>query len=185
MGIDRCERVRETVMREQEREWRREVKGIGGHKSPQWCPGTLGTCCLSLTLTHFQAQMKGFVLLWFSALISHPHISSGTQFTSIGFSFDAEDRYLAIWKFGGDWWESARKNWKTSLEGELCAWLKYVSWRFCVRLSLLRSTVYTLTYLDVCFCCLCVRLCVRTSLLSHFIRYTCTSSSATNSTLTS
>lgn len=51
--------------------------------------------------------MKGFVLLRSAALISHQHISISTQFTPIAkifvFAFGAEEeKYLAMWKFGGD-----------------------------------------------------------------------------------
>lgn len=133
MGIERSERVREMVMGEQERKAERgksekenkRVKGVGGHKGPQRCPGTPGTCCLSLTLTHFPAQMKGFVLLCSAALISHQHICSSTQFTPIAeifvFAFGAEEeRYLAIWKFGRDCNELVQINCERPALGELC-----------------------------------------------------------------
>lgn len=89
-----------------------EGEGVEGHEGPQRCPGTPGTCCLSLTLTHFPAQMKGFVLLQSAALISQPHISSSnssTQFTLMlrffslegGFAFGAEEEkvfgHLDVW----------------------------------------------------------------------------------------
>lgn len=89
-----------------------EGEGVGGHEGPQRCPGTPGTCCLSLTLTHFPAQMKGFVLLHSAALISQPHISSSSskQFTLMlrfffwrggGFAFGAEEEkvfgHLEVW----------------------------------------------------------------------------------------
>lgn len=81
MGIERCERVRETVMREQDKkkgERERTGEGLGRGRGPQRCSGILVTCCLSFTLTHFPAQMKGLVLLHSAALISHQNISSST-----------------------------------------------------------------------------------------------------------
>lgn len=136
MGIERCERVRETERKGGGRGG--ELEGEGGRRTwgegPQRCPGTPGTCCLSLTLTHFPAQMKGFVLLRSAALISHQHISSSTQFTPI-----AEIVWLCIWCRGGKtfghlevWWGllwiRADKLWKTSSGRIVCclAEVKYL-----------------------------------------------------------
>eukprot|EP00064_Thunnus_orientalis_P002095 superscaffoldBa00000145_g2102 len=88
-----------------ERESRVKASLLGiGRKGPQRCPGTLGTCWLSLTLTHFLAQMKGFVLLHSAALISHQHISIRTQFTPIAeifvFAFGAEEESWELWSGG-------------------------------------------------------------------------------------
>lgn len=111
-----------------------EGEGVGGHEGPQRCPGTPGTCCLSLTLTHFPAQMKGFVLLHSAALISQPHISSSSskQFTlMLRFFFwrggalhlvQRRKRYLAIWRFGGVCCESERINCERRTLGERCVW---------------------------------------------------------------
>lgn len=91
-------------------EGEREGEGVGGHKGPQRCPGTPGACCLSLTLTHFPAQMKGFVLLSSAALISHQHISSSTQFPPI-----AEIFWFCIWCRGG------KGTWPSSSLVGMCA----------------------------------------------------------------
>ena len=63
------------------------MKGRRGRRMPRptELPREPGDLPLSLILTHFPAQMKGFVLLRSAALISHQHISSRTQFTSLRF----------------------------------------------------------------------------------------------------
>lgn len=103
-------------------EGEREGEGVGGHEGPQRCPGTLGACCLSLTLTHFPAQMKGFVLLSSAALISHQHISSScsTQFPPI-----AEIFWFCIWCRGG------KGTWPSGSLVGMCANVKDKLWEDC------------------------------------------------------
>lgn len=136
MEIERSERVRETVKRERGRE--RKGKGVGGREGPQRCPGTPGTGCLSLTLTHFPGSDEGL----YAAPLCSSDITPAHQqpFTPIAemfwlVAFGAEEE-KGIWPSGSLVWdccESAQINCERRALGELfVVWQKYSSWRFCV-----------------------------------------------------